>query len=158
MKLKHKIRNIFHIIRKKHLRKIFKGGVGAIPYAGPILAEYIPEENELSKTDLIELKKFIKYSKGNKGLEIWQSSDKQNYLYIKDRLCEQHGCVICINNHIYITLLYPFDDNNYYFSLEPSLYKVEIKEKTTTCVHIYSLNIKPGDKLRWMAKGLVEKK
>ena len=115
----------------------------------------MPAENKLSETDLIELKKFIQESKRKKGLKIWQSSDRQNYLYINDRLCEQQGCVICRNNHIYISLLYPFDDDNYFFSLEPSLYKFEIKEKTTTYVHIYSLNIKPGDKLRWMAKGLV---
>lgn len=155
MKIKQKIKDIFNISWKEHFRKIFKGVVGAIPYAGYVLAEYIPAENELSKTDLIELKKFIKDSKGKKGSEIWQSSDKQNYLYINNGLCEQQGRVICRNNHIYITLLYPFDDNNYYFSLEPSLYQVEIKEKTATYVHIYSLNIKPGDKLRWMAKGLV---
>lgn len=155
MKIKQKIKEAFNISGKEHLRKISRGVIGAIPFVGPTFAEYIPAENGLSETDLMELQKFIQKSRKNNELEVWQSADKQNYLYINSGLCEQQGCIICRNDHIYITLLYPFDDDNYFFSLEPSSHKFEIKEKTATYVHIYSLNIKPGDKLRWMAKGLV---
>lgn len=112
-----------------HCIKILRWLVGIIPIIGPLLVEYLPETTQ------------------NKS----QTPINDNKLY------ELQGSINIKSHDIYITFPRPLNNNDYFFTLEPSSYLADIKEKTTTFIHLYFSIIPKKPMLKWFVKENIEK-
>lgn len=127
---------------RQHLSKIIKGIVGAIPFVGPVVAEYIPSENENNI--------HTSHNKETKYL-----STKDGYITIDENgICEQQGTCCFSSLDLYINFSTPFANSDYFFKLENDNISLEIIEKTTTNIHLYSSKPPSNATIKWLAKGI----
>ena len=112
-----------------HCLKISKGIFGAIPIIGPLLVEYFPETTQNKPTPSVN----------------------------NNKLYELQGTTTIKSHDVYITFSRPLNNNDYFFTLEPSSYTADIKEKTTTSIHLYFSIIPKSPILKWFIKENIKK-
>ena len=154
-----KAKNIKQLCKNIHFLKISKGLISSIPWLGPIIAEYIPDNKNpnkyyaLDSKDAADLLDFINNNRFIQKKNIWYSEDKETFFVLYGNVCEQSSCIDLQHNYIYITFCYPFDDINYFFSLEQNNFNISILKKTTTYICLHIPKIYPEIKIRWIAIG-----
>ena len=160
MKIKQYLLKLKKIKPQTHRIKILRGVLGAIPFIGSFLVEYSPEvfsnNLNLSQEDTDNLLNFINNNKDKK--KTWFSSNNECYITIDDKLCEQQGYITIrpLNNEVSLYFLYPFNNTDYFFTLETSPHVVNIKEKTNTYIRLYIHSITKETRLRWFVKGFIK--
>ena len=158
MKIKQYLLKLKQIKPQTHCIKILRGLLGAIPIVGSFLVEYLPEvpSNNL-KLSQEEIDSFLNFINNNSNKKrTWFSSNRESYVMIDDQLCEQQGYITIKSHDAFITFLHPFSNTDYFFTLEPSPFEINIKEKTSTYIRLHINKIPKENILRWFVKGTIK--